>query len=274
MSNIIQHTLRSLARRLLILFTRPLEQFRNIRVFRFGIPWLVKITPRTTSTEAHALHFLHSSGLDLPIPRLTTSFVHLGITYTIMTRLPGVRLIDAMEQESFTDQDLETIVAEVSDVLVKLQTLRQPPVFAGQVMISASGHDLPEPISFFELRYGPLPSVLELWRYTASFADIDEMLEHGISQSQLDILDADPIRFVHPDLRTYNILVKDGHLTGIIDWEDAGWYPSAWQVHAMRFRRFGCQGKWLEYWKERHRFAEEAEGAFEVSMTFLVHSPV
>lgn len=263
----------SLAQRLIKLLTVPLEEFRNIRIFRFGLPLILKTTPRTTSTEADALRFLHSSGLQLPIPRLIMSFVHRGTTYTIMTRLPGVRLLDAMEQDSFTQDNLETIVSEVSDVLVKLQTLRQPAAFAGQVMISASGHNLPEPISFFEERGGPFPSVLELWRYAGSFGDMTEMRQY-VEQLLLDALAADPIRYTHPDLRTYNIIVRDGHLSGIVDWEDAGWYPSAWQVHAMRYRRFGCLGEWHKYWKERHRFSEEAEAAYEASSTFLMKAPV
>ncbi|VDC03562.1 unnamed protein product [Peniophora sp. CBMAI 1063] len=262
-----------LQRWLLYHLTLPLEDFRNIRYFRFCIPWIVKITPRTTSTEAHALRFLHSSGLELPIPRLITAFVHSSTTYTVMARLPGERLVDAMQRETFSREDLDNIVAEVWAVLVKLQTLRQPAYLAGKVMLSASGHDLPEPLSFFEERSGPFSSILELWRYAGSFGSMAEMRQY-VAQDLLDALEADPIRYVHPDLRTYNIIVRDGHLSGIIDWEDSGWYPSAWQVHAMRYRRFGCLGEWHKYWKEQHRFSPVAEAAYDASATFLMKSPV
>ena len=26
-----------------------------------------------------------------------------------------------------------------------------------------------------------------------------------------------------------NIIIKDGHLSGIVDWEMAGWYPAYWE---------------------------------------------
>ena len=37
------------------------------------------------------------------------------------------------------------------------------------------------------------------------------------------------IVFSHGDLRPANIIVKDGHITGIIDWELGGWYPEYWE---------------------------------------------
>ncbi|KAH9922961.1 uncharacterized protein B0H18DRAFT_1182825 [Fomitopsis serialis] len=39
--------------------------------------------------------------------------------------------------------------------------------------------------------------------------------------------------FTHGDLMPHNIMVKDGHITGIIDWEAAGWYPEYWEFTTM-----------------------------------------
>ena len=44
---------------------------------------------------------------------------------------------------------------------------------------------------------------------------------------------ADAIVYVHADLRSYNILVKDGRSSRIIDWENSGWLPRHWQLHVM-----------------------------------------
>ncbi|RAK97506.1 uncharacterized protein BO80DRAFT_482083, partial [Aspergillus ibericus CBS 121593] len=33
------------------------------------------------------------------------------------------------------------------------------------------------------------------------------------------------IVFTHGDFRLANIMVHDGHVTGIVDWEYSGWYP-------------------------------------------------
>jgi aminoglycoside phosphotransferase (APT) family kinase protein len=37
------------------------------------------------------------------------------------------------------------------------------------------------------------------------------------------------IVLAHADFRPANIIVKKGHVTGIIDWEMAGWYPEHWE---------------------------------------------
>lgn len=37
------------------------------------------------------------------------------------------------------------------------------------------------------------------------------------------------IVFTHGDFRPANIIVKDGHVAAILDWEMAGWYPEYWE---------------------------------------------
>ena len=41
--------------------------------------------------------------------------------------------------------------------------------------------------------------------------------------------------FTHSDLHTDNILVKDGKLAAIIDWECAGWYPEYWECTMLNY---------------------------------------
>jgi hypothetical protein len=37
------------------------------------------------------------------------------------------------------------------------------------------------------------------------------------------------IVFTHADLKADNIIVKDGRVAAILDWEMAGWYPEYWE---------------------------------------------
>ncbi|KAM0230514.1 hypothetical protein ACHAPO_009279 [Fusarium lateritium] len=44
-----------------------------------------------------------------------------------------------------------------------------------------------------------------------------------------------PIVFTHGDIAARNILVRDGHIVALLDWEFAGWYPEYWEyVFALR----------------------------------------
>lgn len=40
---------------------------------------------------------------------------------------------------------------------------------------------------------------------------------------------AQPYTFTHPDLTDVNIIVENGRLTGIIDWELSGYFPRWWE---------------------------------------------
>lgn len=49
----------------------------------------------------------------------------------------------------------------------------------------------------------------------------------------------------HGDLSSLNILVKNDKVTGIVDWESSGWYPSYWEhITAMQVN-FGN-----EFWED------------------------
>ncbi|KAJ5154949.1 uncharacterized protein N7500_010388 [Penicillium coprophilum] len=54
------------------------------------------------------------------------------------------------------------------------------------------------------------------------------------------------IVFAHGDLRPQNIMVKNGYVVAIIDWELSGWYPEYWEF-AKTLLIWGCQNDWTEY---------------------------
>lgn len=45
-------------------------------------------------------------------------------------------------------------------------------------------------------------------------------------------------RFTHGDLTAYNILVREGRVAAIIDWECAGWYPEYWEYTKAHYNYF------------------------------------
>ena len=52
--------------------------------------------------------------------------------------------------------------------------------------------------------------------------------------------------FTHGDLRFANIMVKDGSVSGIVDWEFSGWYPEYWEFCKALYV-WHWQNDWVDY---------------------------
>ena len=64
-----------------------------------------------------------------------------------------------------------------------------------------------------------------------------------------------PIKFTQGDLTMHNVMVTySGHLSAIIDWESAGWYPDYWEIATGT--RFFEEGFW---WREVLKQAMEKD---------------
>ncbi|KAI0788982.1 kinase-like domain-containing protein [Irpex lacteus] len=247
---------------LLLSYQLSFDEIGSIKVyfFRFGIPIVLKRSYRTVSTEADALKFLNQAAPNLPIPRLLDSFQLDDKTYTLMTKLPGRDLTRIHRDQGLTEAEMEVIAKDIVSILDQLWRIPQPPELAGQVMISASGHGLPHPASFRERMGGPYPSIYHLYQ-TISPSKPLESHPPGTFTS----IFADPIVWTHTDLTMRNVMIKNGRVSGIIDWEDSGWLPRHWILHNLRIPRPGCEGAWARYWLWTHRFAPEVEEPYTAS---------
>ncbi|EIW56387.1 uncharacterized protein TRAVEDRAFT_49213 [Trametes versicolor FP-101664 SS1] len=75
---------------------------------------------------------------------------------------------------------------------------------------------------------------------------------------------ADPVHakrhrivFTHADLHACNVLVHEGRLSGIIDWEHAGWYPEYWE-YTMAEYHMTRRSLEQQFWDAAHPFGENA----------------
>lgn len=81
---------------------------------------------------------------------------------------------------------------------------------------------------------------------------LEKVPEKARQRLQKRMPPAGPFTFTHGDLTNVNIIVKDGHLAGIIDWEVSGFYPVWWE--------FTCRN-----WFKRRRLGMEDSSAEEYS---------
>ncbi|THH03066.1 hypothetical protein EW146_g10513 [Bondarzewia mesenterica] len=206
---------------------------------------------------------LDSCGLALPIPHFIDSVCLGGQTYIVMARISGNSLLSEIQEGHPTDEDLRAIVDEIHAVLRQLWTFEQPARDANKVVLSASGHGLPDPLDHLAAAPG---------RSCTALAIPSSMDFRAKEPELIRTVTADRIICANIDLKPYYILEKDGALSGIIDWGRPGWLPRHWQLHALRNWAFTNPPQPRRMWNET-KFPEVTEAAFQASLK-LVRYPI
>ncbi|GJE96945.1 aminoglycoside 3'-phosphotransferase/choline kinase family protein [Phanerochaete sordida] len=192
---------------------------------------VLKWTTKVRVEEAVAMVAAREIGL--PVPRLLAYGSPGGALpggTILMTRIPGAPLSEV--RESLSEDELETIRAELGAILARMRAYRNPAGrrIASVAGTSLTGHLIPLP------RFDPCPDEASfhavfmkigvgcrhLWEDPAAY-------ERYLASAQM-LLDMEhETVFTHGDLRPHNIMVHEGHVSGIIDWECAGWMPEYWE---------------------------------------------
>ncbi|CAK7232493.1 hypothetical protein SEUCBS140593_008279 [Sporothrix eucalyptigena] len=55
------------------------------------------------------------------------------------------------------------------------------------------------------------------------------------------------IVLTHGDLAPRNVMVRDGKIAALVDWEDAGWYPEWWEYAKLFQRMVSMEKDWSSY---------------------------
>lgn len=82
-------------------------------------------------------------------------------------------------------------------------------------------------------------ALIDAYRKNAPKRHIESFLHELLPESH-------GIYFTHGDLRPPNIMVKDGYVVAIIDWELSGWYPEYWEF-AKALLIWRWQNDWTDY---------------------------
>jgi len=201
---------------------------------------LVKVGPATqTRREVAAIDFIRHKCPQIPVPEIlgTWELAQADGTkagYIAMSVLPGSILRDAWP--TMSDSDKETALGDLKTTLTWLRCI---PVPEGAMIGAVNGMGLAADLRNGDTEFGGpfrAESDFNEWlislihpdshRFFASFF-VDTI------RSSLASLCSHQIRFTHGDLGMHNILVEGGRITGIIDWEYAGWYPEYWEYIKM-----------------------------------------
>ena len=244
-------------------------QFNNqVIPLPFGL--LLKWSDGTRLEECLATQAMRIAGL--PVPNIICYGVHPECPHApisiLMTRVPGSELHGEL-WEWFEPEERATIVSELKAYMDALRSWQRPNVGEqeeDQRICSIIGTSV-RSARIPRLRLGPCQSEQEFNNAMMAPAELPHVklfdnYEQNIAKVALLHKKQHKILFAHGDLNPWNILVTyDGHLSAILDWESAGWYPEYWDYTTpCIFQRPGAF--WYEIIMElsQSKYLEELEG--------------
>ncbi len=204
-------------------------------------------------TEAATLKYL-AEKTSLPVPRVHCAFVHKKRAFIVMERMPGITVAQAWD--SWSDEDREVFFDQMRAMFQELRALPPPPDGGISSCVGGSLSDFRLPRAW--PRFGPFKTTQDFHLWLREELRPEDHPNRKEDQDWLDIKDMvakqdgawEPPVFTHCDLNPSNILVCGNRVTGIIDWEFAGWYPPYWEYTAT----------W--YWARMAPFWQEALAKF------------
>lgn len=170
--------------------------------------------------EAAALRVAYKSGI--PVPRVHEAVATDQETYITIDYIEGDKLEDVWA--TLSENGKASIAKDVRNILDKMRKIEPPPELIG-CCDASQVHDTRVYFSYD----GP--------------ACRDEDAFNGFLLNGLHEATPDAVKraiachqrtghrvvLSHCDLTPRNIIVKDGRVAALIDWEEAGWYPEYWE---------------------------------------------
>ena len=226
---------KSLCRCLLVhAMTKLLKPWRpSYGSVSFVTPGLVlKSGPCVRLAEALTVDFL-AKNTNVPVPHILTAFEDpkTRIRYIMMSRIKGSPLNVAWH--SMPQEVRDDVLAQLRVYMSKVRHLAPPhPERVGSFDYTPLWDD-----RIFADSYGPFQSPEE-FHLAARAGRTEEDLKDGqwhASDEDLRTLLLQhsgrnySTHLTHGDLSFRNIMVHEGRISGIVDWEMAGWYPDYWE---------------------------------------------
>ena len=201
---------------------------------------VAKIGPDVDVSEAENMKFVRER-TSIPVPKVLQAYEQEGLGYIIMEFVEGEMLRKAWPK--LAEKDRNTIVSELSDYMSQLRGIKPPieeeaegeertqddekKIRSGAKIQSIRGGPVVDRRVMGAVKGGPFISEADFntWQLQQLYPDIGPL--------NRDIYTAmhrtdHKVVFSHGDYGFHNILVHNGHVAAIIDWESSGWFPEHW----------------------------------------------
>lgn len=218
--------------------------------------------------EVEAMDYVrrHTS---IPIPAVIQACLGDGSenqqSWILMQRLPGVQLDVAWPK--MTDKAQAETRRQLKSYLRQLRQLGSPQSSNGRIGSASGGPAYDHRLSSLTT-VGPFASVAEFHDFLVS--PISQCPRPAwVSKYRGQLVDTYQVHFAHADLSWENILVdvSTGNVTGILDWEMAGFWPEWWEYRKAIFGARSGQPWWVRLLKDvMTEYPKEADVDMDLEM--------
>ncbi|KAI5856910.1 kinase-like domain-containing protein [Tricharina praecox] len=251
-----------------------LHRSGNRRIWGLGSEVVCRERPitavETPNDEFAILEFLREN-TRIPVQRGLHEWLdkESQVHFSLKTKIPGESLESLWP--TLTWREKERMADETAKYLKELRGLTSN--YYGRVKESGNVDTLmfnyPQPKP-----QGPFATQDELWN--AMVATLKGQIPRkALSRLRAQMPECLPWTYTHGDLGFGNIIVRNGHVVGILDWEWSGYFPCWWEY--VKFRAglsIWIDREWwdlLEYRLEKHQDAYEFYDKFH-SLVWKVES--
>ncbi|KAI0839737.1 kinase-like protein [Hypoxylon sp. FL0890] len=199
----------------------------SFKVQRLPLGMYLKTSPNmwntSLSNEYETLDLLRRR-TDVPVPKPLDIVSDDKDTYLVVSRLPG-QLV-GYRIDFLSDEKLCNLVRDLQYCLKTMRNLQRDPGVQGTIS-NTTGQAIYDGRIIAAVEYDESRG-----EFIGPFSTEDEFNKILRSPHIPDVMhrSGHQIVFTHGDINMRNILVdKNGRLSGIVDWETAGWYPDYWE---------------------------------------------
>jgi hypothetical protein len=212
----------------------------------FVTPGLVlKSGPCVRLAEALTVDFL-AKNTSIPVPRIFAAFEDskTRTRYILMSRLKGTPLNEAWDK--MPEKTRVNVLAQLRAYMSEVRAVAPPrpghvgsfdytPLWDDRIFGSSYGPFTSPEEFHLAARAGQTEEDVKAGRWHASDEELTQLLlEHSRREYS--------IHLTHGDLCFRNIMVHEDKISGIFDWELAGWYPDYWEY----------TNAWYSFWDRPH----------------------
>jgi aminoglycoside phosphotransferase len=210
-----------------------LHSLFNRKIVRYGNK-VVKSGPYVRLSEAETMQFI-AAHTTIPVPHVCEDSGTTDGSIT-MEYIEGERL-DKVWNQLHEEQKL-AIASNLKGMLLELRSLKGHHIGSVNNGKAIDGRR-------FDFSGGPFDNEDAFNQFLLS--DAYPSTAKILRDIALRSLRTDhEIVFTHGDFAPRNILVKDGKITGILDWEYSGWYPEYWEFIKF-FKAADHRVNWYNY---------------------------